>query len=111
MYLAMLTSFILWHILWYALPCFSVDSYDPFGRPARPHPLGIDMRRMFCKGELPPGQYGKTRIAYDLVTRIARSACHPEPWSAANFTTVADLCTAHVLILPASCQHQTNFSG
>ena len=97
MYLSMLGSFILWHILWCALPCFSAgSSYDPFGVPANPHPLDIDMRRMFCKGELPQGQYGKTRIAFDLVTRMAKSACQPDAWSAANFTTLADLCTAHV---------------
>lgn len=80
MYLAMLASYVLWHILSCALPAFSVRSYDPFERPEVPHPLGIDSRRMFCKGDLPRGIYGDPRTAWDIITRIARPACNPDSW-------------------------------
>ena len=94
MYLSLLTSYLLWLVLWYALPGFA---NEPFDRPQRPHPLGIDSRKMFCEGELPAGRYGETRMAFDIRTRFMREACYPEPWSAANFTDLNDLCTAHVI--------------
>ena len=78
-------------------PVRSTLSDGPFGLPSDPGPLEIDTRRMFCDGNLPRGRYGNPLPVWNIRARLARTSgsCRPDAWSAANFTTLADLCTAH----------------
>ena len=56
-----------------------------------------DPHRMFCRGELPPGKYGESFYTEGKERRMKmklgkmRVAMN---WSAKNFTSLADLCTA-----------------
>ena len=94
MYILLLVSFLFISFLSFAQ---SAVSDDPFGAPKLPHPLEIDKRRMFCDGALPRGRYGDSYSMWNIRARLAKQAqlCGPDPWSAVNFTTLADLCTAH----------------
>ena len=59
-----------------------------------PSRLPLPRDRLFCAGPLPPGTYGGTLPAQAIRYKLASLACGDKaPWSAANFTDLADLCT------------------
>ncbi|MCJ1435055.1 hypothetical protein MMC27_004425 [Xylographa pallens] len=55
--------------------------------------LPIPRDRLFCDGALPPGMYGAVNRAWEIRDQMSVLACGEwEPWSAANFTDLSDLC-------------------
>ncbi|MCJ1418872.1 hypothetical protein MMC32_005223, partial [Xylographa parallela] len=56
--------------------------------------LPIPRDRLFCDGPLPPGTYGAVNRAWEIRNAVQEVlACGAwEPWSAANFTDLSDLC-------------------
>jgi len=81
------------YLFWYIIsPAYATP---PSGHASRASSILIDWSRMFCRGELPEGSYGETRFAMSIKTRMEVIACSIDNWNKANFSSLADLCTAH----------------
>ena len=84
--------YLLWYLAWWAWPVAATLRGSAGGKP---HPLGIDYTQMFCRGELPEGNYGEPRVAWSIMTRKQVTAVGWENWNKHNFSSLADLCSAH----------------